>query len=407
MALLYGNHEHGIVFRSLFNLFIMNTKSFETVQLVHEYLTTTDDALSSNVCRAFGLSQGKHFLYDLRVRMGALDSLQNAHNGNLPADGPIGSSLSAPATLKRAIFRLSDEVFNTHELRNLANLTAGNFSRTLRKLECEGLIERVSFTRPYQFRRCPQIRPDFTKVFMEVHGLIDPPSSIPLRHLPILANRALCGKSIDGMELMKAVTDMASRYSRISLPLPPTRALEPFLLAVLKGAGDYRAVTRELEKVLREAKAIRGAFDRLSSKGGFPIPLAGFTMPHEWFSLFEQPGKISSFVEAITDALGAELHPKEAESVTDQAIEKTLEELRNQGIAGRYDPLEKAMIDISPSFHDLALSILHDNIRKYVKKVDLPVRKFNVKELYRKVALEMVQDKIGGSAGWNKYTTYG
>lgn len=385
----------------------MNSTSFTAIQLVYDYQVATEDTLTIDVCKSLGLPYGKHYFFDLRRRLASFDSSECVQNGNLSADWPIGSRLSAPAALKRAIMALPDDTFTTNELWHQTGLSIETMSKALRKLENEGVITRVSSTRPIKWRRCPQIRLDFTKVFMEIHGLIDPPSSIPLRHLPILANRALCGKSIDGMELMKAVTDMASRYSRISLPLPPTRALEPFLLAVLKGAGDYRAVTRELEKVLREAKAIRGAFDRLSSKGGFPIPLAGFTMPHEWFSLFEQPGKISSFVEAITDALGAELHPKEAESVTDQAIEKTLEELRNQGIAGRYDPLEKAMIDISPSFHDLALSILHDNIRKYVKKVDLPVRKFNVKELYRKVALEMVQDKIGGSAGWNKYTTYG
>jgi len=198
------------------------------------------------------------------------------------------------------------------------------------------------------------------------------------------------------MELMKAVTDMASRYSRISLTVPPNRALEPFLRAVLKGAGDFRAVTRELEKVLREAKIIRRAFDSLSSKDDSPSPLADFTMPHEWFALFEQPGKISSFVEAITDALGAELYPKETETVSDQAIEETIDDLKKQGIVGRYDDIKKAIIDVDPSFHDLVLSILHDNIRKSVKKLDLPVKKFNLKELYRKVALEMIQDKANG-----------
>ncbi|GAB1484057.1 hypothetical protein MASR2M78_28740 [Treponema sp.] len=98
MALLYGNHEHGMKqLRSLFNLFIMNTKSFEQLQLVHEYLTTTDDALSSNVCRAFGLSRANTF-FDLRVREEPLilfKMLLETFRG-----WAIGSSLSAPATLK-------------------------------------------------------------------------------------------------------------------------------------------------------------------------------------------------------------------------------------------------------------------------------------------------------------------
>ncbi|GAB1484056.1 hypothetical protein MASR2M78_28730 [Treponema sp.] len=70
-----------------------------------------------------------------------------------------------------------------------------------------------------------------------------------------------------------------------------------------------------------------------------------------------------AFVEAVKDATGAELHPKEAESVSVNAIEKTLEELKNQASLGDMIA-KKAMIDIDLPFHDLALTILHDNIRK-------------------------------------------
>ena len=53
--------------------------------------------------------------------------------------------------------------------------------------------------------------------------------------------------------------------------MPPIQALEPFLLAVLKWAGDYRDVTRELEKVLSRAKTIRRAFARLPKKDVYLI----------------------------------------------------------------------------------------------------------------------------------------
>jgi hypothetical protein len=198
---------------------------------------------------------------------------------------------------------------------------------------------------------------------------------------------------IDGVNIPSLVTDLTSRYTRIALPTPPPRALEPFLMAVLKGAGDYRAVTRELEKVLREAKTIRRAFDRLARKDGPKSPLEDYALPTEWISILEQPGRISSFFEAATVAIGAELHPKEAVVVMDQAVMKTFEDLKNQGIVVPYDDTKKAISDVDPSFYNHVLSILNDNIRKYVKKTDLPIKKFNIKEFYRKVALEIYQDK--------------
>lgn len=383
-------------FRIIFYLFSMNSSSFTAIQLVHDYLISTGDTLNSNVCQALGLSSGKHYLHDIRHRLALLGWSGSVHYGNLSATGPIGSSVPAVNVLKMVIEELTTDVFSTNDLRNLCKMNKNAMSKALKQLEFEGIVERVSSSRPNKYRHLSKSAPDFIQVFMRIHEINALDCAISLRNLPLLANRVLCGKSIDAMDLTNAVTGMISRYSRVSLPLPPIRALEPFLLAVLKEAGDYRAVTRELEKVLREAKAIRRAFDRLSSKDGFPNPLAEFTMPHEWLALFEQPGKISTFVEAVTDALGAELHPKEAKSVSDQAIEETIDDLKNQGIFGRYDTIKIAIIDVDPSFHDLVLSILHDNIRKYAMKVDLPVKKFNIKELYRKVALEMYQDQSNG-----------
>lgn len=371
----------------------MNSNSYNATILVRDYLATTGDTLSARVCQTLGLPCGKHYIHDLRNRLMSLDSPKGVQNGNLSANEPIGSHFSTSAALKMVIMRLPDDTFTTNELRHLTNLSIGTVLKALRKLENEGVIQRVQSTRPLKWRRCTNIRPDFTKIFMEVHGLIDPISSVSQGQIAILANRALCGMPIDGIPISSLVNDLTSRYTRISLPTPPPRALEPFLLAVLKGAGDYRAVTRELEKVLREAKTIRRAFDRLARKDGPKSPLEDYALPTEWILIFEQPGRISSFVEAATVVLGSEFYLREAEIISEETIKITMEEMRRLGLVGQYAPLKKAVIDIAPSFHDHVLVILHDNIRKNVKMVDLPVRKFNIKELYRKVALEMILDK--------------
>lgn len=289
--------------------------------------------------------------------------------------------------------RLPEDTFTTNELRHLTNLSIGTMSKALLKLGDEGFIEQIPSTRPHKWRRGPNIRPDFTKIFIEVHGLIDPISSVSQGQIAILANRALCGMPINEVNIPSIVTDLTSRYARISLPTPPPRALEPFLLAVLKGAGDYRAVKRELEKVLREAKTIRRAFDRLTRKDGPKSPLEDYALPTEWISILEQPGRISSFIEAATDVLGAELHPTEATLVAEHAIKETIEEIKVQGITSRFDDSKNAIFDVDPSLYDYVIHILHDNIRRIVKKVDLPVRKFNVKELYRKISVEMIQNR--------------
>jgi DNA-binding MarR family transcriptional regulator len=377
----------------------MNNRSYNATQCVHEYLAATGDSLTPDVCKSLGLPSGKHYFFDLRHRLESFDNSKYVQNGILSADGPIGSSLSAPAAMKKAIMTLPDDTFTTNQLHHQTLLSKGTMSKALRKLENEGVITRVSASRPCTWRRRLQILPDFTKVFMEVHGLIDPISSVPQGQIAILANRTLCGMPVEGVDIPSIVTNLTSRYARISLPIPPHRALEPFLLAVLKGAGDYRAVTRELEKVFREAKIIRRASERLARKDGSTSPLEDYTLPTEWILIFEQPGRISSFVEAVSVALGSEHHPKEAEWVADEAIKMTITELNNQSIVSRYDASKKVIMDIAPSLHNHVYAILYKSIRQNVKNVDLPVRKFNIKAMYRKVGLEIVQNKIGDSSG--------
>lgn len=367
----------------------MNMRSFEEAQLIQEYLTTTGDILNTNVCRAFGLPMSKHFLHDLRVRLGILNSLPNIHFGNPSADELIVPDLSLPARLIWLIETIPDDTFTSSKLELLANVKSGTVLKALQKLENESVIERVQSTRPHKWRRCPNIRPDFTKIFMEVHGLIDPISSVSLGQIVLLANRALCGMPINGVSLPSLVTDLTSRYARISLSIPPHRALEPFLLAVLKGAGDYRAVTRELDKALREAKTIRRAFDRLPRKEGSKSPLEDYTLPAEWISIFELPG-ISSFVEAVTVSLGSELHPKEAEWVADEAIEEAILELMTEGILLNRDRSIKYLLNVQPTYYALATSIIEGNIQKNAKRTEVPIRKVNIKKLYRTIAWEIL-----------------
>jgi hypothetical protein len=50
----------------------MNAESLAAAQLVHDYLIATGDTLNSNACRALGLSNGKHYLHDLRRHLAAI-----------------------------------------------------------------------------------------------------------------------------------------------------------------------------------------------------------------------------------------------------------------------------------------------------------------------------------------------
>ena len=87
---------------------------------------------------------------------------------------------------------------------------------------------------------------------------------------------------------------------------------------------------------------------RLSPREGsynvFPPPgavnessLRAFCLPIEWLAFLGEQGGITTFMEAVTQALGGELHPKEADKVADRAIEGTLERLRAEGIVVQYD----------------------------------------------------------------------
>lgn len=371
----------------------MNTDSFNATQRVHEYLIATGDTLNANVCRALGLPYGKHYLHDLRRRIASLDAPRSVCSGNHSANGSIGSSLSSAVALKKVIEELPSKVFSTNDLRDRIQVSNSVMSKALKKLEVEGIVERVASSRPYRYRRLSKPCSDFTEVFMESHGMNVLSSAISVRSLSLLANRALCGMTLEGINIPSLVTDLTSHYARISLPTPPRLAIEPFLLAVLKGGGDYRAIIRELEKSFREAKTVRRAFKRLACKDGLKSPLEDYALPTEWISVFEQPGRILSFVEAVTVAIGSEFYFREAEMISEETIKITMEELRSQGLVDQYDSSKKAVIDIAPSFHDQVLAIIHHNIHKCVKMVDLPVRKYNTKDLYQKIKWEIIQNK--------------
>jgi DNA-binding transcriptional ArsR family regulator len=198
----------------------MNTSSFAEAQLVHDHLVATGDTLNSNVCRALGLPCGKHYLHDLRRRLAALDSHGSFRSGNTSANGAKGPSLSAAAALGFVIEGLPEGDFTTSDLRGRVELSAGTMSKALRRLEREGLIERIPSPRPHRYHRLLRLHPDFALAFMEAHGMTVPASAISLRRLPLLANRALCGMTIEGVDLTDTVADMTLAMPVSRCPVP-------------------------------------------------------------------------------------------------------------------------------------------------------------------------------------------
>jgi DNA-binding transcriptional ArsR family regulator len=341
----------------------------------------------------------KHYLHDLRRRLAALDTPESVRNGNHSANGPIGSSVSAAAALKCVIEGLPDGDFTTNDLRERVKLSIGTTSKALRKLEREGLIERIPSPRPYRYRHLPRPRPDFTQAFMEAHGMMAAPdSSVSLRRLPLLANRALCGMTIEGIDLTGIVTDTASLYSGLPLHCPPPQALEPLTLAVLRGGGDFRAADRELGKAIREALATRRVLDRLPLGTSNRSALTDFCLPIEWLAFLEAHGE--ALVEAATQALGGELHPKEGDDeVAGRAIEETLGCLRAEGIAAQRDAEKGFLTGLDSADRDRVGLILRANIWEHAKKAELPVRKFYVKGMYRSAAGAVMRSGIGSPYG--------
>jgi hypothetical protein len=310
--------------------------------------------------------------------------------------------LSAAAALEWIIEGLPDGDFTTKDLRGRFKLSTATMSKALRKLEREGLIARVPSPRPYRYRHLPRPHPDFTNAYMEAHGMTAPESTLSLRRLPLLANRALCGMTIEGIDLADIVADMTSRYSGLALLCPPRRALEPLLLAVLHGSGDSRAVNRGVGRAIREALSTRRVLDNLSPGAANERALTEFCLPPEWVVLLESQGGVSALVEAVTQALGGELHPKEAGEVADKAIEETLTRLRDEGIAAQYDTEKGLLYGLGPVDHERVGLILRTNLRELARKSDLPVRRFTARGLYRKAALEMTRtgrSPSGPSAG--------
>jgi hypothetical protein len=369
----------------------MNAEFLAAAQLARDYLTATGDSLNATVCRALGLPGGKHYLHDLRRRLAALDCPESAHSENTSANGQKGSSLSAAVALRFTIEGLPEGDFTTSDLREHVRLSTGTMSKALRKLEGDGLIERIPSPRPHRYRRFPRPHPDFALAFMKAHGMAAPASALSLRRLPLLANRTLCGMTIEGIDLADTVADMTSRYSGLALPCPPPKALEPMILAVLHGCSDVRTVNRELGKAIRQALAVRRVLDGLPPGAADERALTEFCLPPEWLALLESQGGISAFAEAVTQALGGELHPKEAGEVASKAIEETLTRLRAEGIAAQYDTEKGLLSGLGSVGQERVALILRSYVWEFARKSDLPVRKFTARGLYGKAALEMTR----------------
>lgn len=155
--------------------------------------------------------------------------------------------------------------FTTNDLRERITLSSATLSKALSSLESEQQIQRKTSHRPYEHERAPKYAPDFITTFMQAHDLW--PSGnmqFSLRNLSLLANRALCGMSAEATGLVDTLTVLSRRYSGISLPVPRLRAIDTFLLAVLRGNGDHRAADI-VAKVCEEA--ISGSLVLIADRG--------------------------------------------------------------------------------------------------------------------------------------------
>jgi hypothetical protein len=123
--------------------------------------------------------------------------------------------------------------------------------------------------------------------------------------------------------------------------------------------------------------------------------LREFCLPIEWLSFLGEQGGITTFIEAATQTLGGELHPKEAGKVADKAIKVTIERLRDEGIAAQYDTEKGLLTEQGSADHERVGLILRANVRELAMKADLPVRRFTAKKLYGRAALQMTRSGMG------------
>jgi hypothetical protein len=145
-------------------------------------------------------------------------------------------------------------------------------------------------------------------------------------------------------------------------------------LAVLHGGGDFRAAYRELGKAIREAFAVRRVLDGLPPGDANERALAEPCLPPKWLALLDEQGGITTFIEAATQALGGELHTKEASEVADKVIEETIERLRAEGIAAQYDAAKGLLYGLGPVDHERVGLILRSYVRELARQSPSPRR---------------------------------
>jgi len=299
--------------------------------------------------------------------------------------------MTAAAALKLVIDKLPEAEFSTADLRERIHLRSATLSKALRALERHGVIERVPSPRPYRYRRKAQSRPDFTEVFMAAHGLYpSSPASLSLGHLPLLANRALCGLPVEGWALAEVTTDLTARYSGKALPALPLPALIPLLLAILNSGGDTRSAFRGLKTALQEAGAVTHCWSRIAPDEAKESTLAAFCLPEEWLALLTTQGGAGAFFEAATQALGGELYPVKAQDIAEKAIREILKALTATGVTAVFDESKRLLTGLERVDVKAVEVMTRGMVVELARKASLPVRKVSVEELYRRAAAELL-----------------
>jgi len=369
----------------------MALKTLTTTELVSAYLGATGDSLTTATCRALELPTGRHFLFDLRRRLAYLSCPGGVHSGVVTANQGKGSGLTTAATLKLVIDKLPEAEFSTADIRERINLRSATLSKALRALEHHWVIERLPSPRPYRYRRLAQARRNFVSVFMEAHRLCpSSPANLSLGHLPLLANRAMCGLTIEATDLAMVTTDSIARYSGKALPVPPLPALIPMLLAILNSSGDTRSALRGLRTALQEAEAVTRCWTRLPPEEAKESPLAAFRLPDEWLALLSTQGGLGAFIEAGTQALGGELYPVKAAQISENAIRETIKTLKATGVAVVYDESKKLLTGLERIDVKAVEVMIRCMVVELARKAALPVWRVSVEELYRRAAKELL-----------------
>jgi hypothetical protein len=373
----------------------MNLETYRKITVTRYILDTDIFPLTKELCGALEIPSSKCALHNLRHYLAYPDFLStdcSPLENLLTNEGKgtreqsvkvlIASHFSSPSTPRE---------FTTRDIPTLQTIPRSTIAKAINELSRDRRIETIDDKRrPKLYRWIPETQPDKVDVFMKVYSVKPEQSTnqFCLALLPCHLNRSICGLSYLGDNITVRIRE------RMDKPIINNEEIACFeagiarlLPYVISSGGDSRIFNRRVEEEISLKKRIRKLLSQIDGSDVRRELLEKRCLSDTFLVFIESATGKRSLYESCRKVCGDEIHREEVNVL----LPKIIMDMCCEFPFVSYDKNSSSLVSTMPIDKQQIESVLTKTMKMYTLKNDKPLKRVNVKDIYREAALELMR----------------